>query len=126
MPYQYKREPLNNDEVDKLTNSCSVFREKFVVWTLLDTGLRLSEFADLKKENIQWQERRLVIYGKGGPYGKKTKRRIIPMTERVRRLIEYHFAENNNTGMSRRTIERMVKRVADKAGIAKKVSPHVL
>ena len=84
MPYQYKREPLNNDEVDKLTNSCSTFREKFVIWTFLDTGLRLSEFADLKKENIQWQEKRLVIYGKGGPYGKKTKRRIVPMTDRVR------------------------------------------
>jgi len=126
MPYQYKREPLNNDEVDKLTNACNTFREKFVVWTLLDTGLRLSEFADLKKENIQWQERRLVIYGKGGSYGKKTKRRIIPMTERVRRLIEYHFAENNNTGMSKRTIERIVKKTTDKAGIAKQVSPHVL
>ena len=64
MTYQYKREPLNNDEVDKLINSCETFREKFVVWPLLDTGLRLSELADLKKENIQWQERRLVIYGK--------------------------------------------------------------
>jgi len=126
MPYQYKREPLNNDEVDKLTNSCSTFREKFVIWTMLDTGLRLSEFADLKKNNIQWQEKRLVIYGKGGPYGKKTKRRIIPMTDRVRRLVEYHFAENNNIGMSKRTIERTVKSVADKAGISKPVSPHVL
>lgn len=118
MPYQYKREPLNNDEVDKLTNACNIFRERFVIWTMLYTGLRLSEFADLKKENIQWQERRLVIYGKGGLYGKKTKRRIIPMTDRVRRLIEYHFAENNNIGMSKRTIERIVKNVADKAGIA--------
>ena len=53
MSYQYKREPLNNDEVDKLTNACNTFQEKFVVWTLLDTGLRLSEFAELKKENIQ-------------------------------------------------------------------------
>jgi len=126
MPYQYKREPLSDDEVNRLTNACDTFREKFVVWTLLDTGLRLSEFADLKKENIQWQERRLVIYGKGGPYGKKTKRRIIPMTERVRRLFEYHFAENNEIGMSKRTIERIVKKVANKAGISKPVSPHVL
>jgi len=126
MPYQYKREPLNNEEVDKLTNSCSAFREKFVVWTFLDTGLRLPEFADLKKENIQWQERKLVIYGKCGPYGKKTKRRIIPMADRVRRLIKYHLAENNNTGMSKRKIERIVKKVSDKAGISKKVSPHVL
>jgi len=126
MPYQYKREPLNDDEVDRLINACDTFREKLVVWTLLDTGLRLSEFADLKKDNIQWQEKRLVIYGKGGPYGKKTKRRIIPMTERVRRLLEYHFAENNNTGMVKRTVARTVKKVADKAGISKPVSPHVL
>jgi len=126
MPYQYKREPLSDDEVNRLTNACDTFREKFVVWTLLDTGLRLSEFADLKKENIQWQERRLIIYGKGSPYGKKTKRRIIPMTERVRRLLEYHFAENDNTGMVKRTVARIVKKVADKAGILKPVSPHVL
>ncbi|MCK4418943.1 site-specific integrase, partial [Candidatus Aerophobetes bacterium] len=107
MPYQYKREPLNDDEVNKLINACDTFREKFIIWILLDTGLRLSEFADLKKENIRWQERRLVIYGKGDPYGKKTKRRITPMTERVRRLLEYHFAENNNAGITKRTVARI-------------------
>jgi len=126
MPYQYKREPLSDEEVNRLVNACDTFREKFVIWTLLDTGLRLSEFADLKKENIWWQEKRLVIYGKGGPYGKKTKRRIIPMTERVRRLFEHHFAFNNNIGMSKRTVERIVKKVANKACISKPVSPHVL
>ena len=31
MSYQYKREPLNNDELDKLIGSCSTFREKFVI-----------------------------------------------------------------------------------------------
>jgi integrase/recombinase XerD len=41
MPYQYKREPLNNDEVNKLTNIYSVFRERFVIWPLLDTALTL-------------------------------------------------------------------------------------
>lgn len=126
MPCQYKREPLNNDEVNAITNSCDTFRETFVVWTLLDTGLRLSEFADLKKDNIQWQKRRLVVYGKGGPHGKKTKRRIIPIIERVRRLLEYHFAENDDNGMVKRTVARVVTKVADKAGISKPVSPHVL
>ena len=38
MPYQYKREPLNNDELNKLTNSCDTFREKFVIRLLLDTA----------------------------------------------------------------------------------------
>ncbi len=49
MPYQYKREPLNDDEVDKLTNACDTSREKFVLWPLLDTALFLSQFADLTK-----------------------------------------------------------------------------
>ena len=42
MPYQYKREPLNDDEVNKITNTCSNFRGKFVIWLLLDTALTLS------------------------------------------------------------------------------------
>ena len=41
MPYQYKKEPLNNDEIDKLINSCDTPREKFVIW-LLVTALTLS------------------------------------------------------------------------------------
>lgn len=126
MVYLYKREPLNNDEVNRLTNACENFREKFVIWTLLDTGMRLSELAGLTKENIQWQERRLVVHGKGGPYGKKSKRRIIPMTDRVRRLVKYHFTEHDTTAMSGRTIKRIVKKVANRAGISKPVSPHVL
>lgn len=126
MPYQYKREPLNDDEVNKLTNACETFREKFVIWILLDAGLRLSEFTELTKGNIQWQEKRLVIYGKGGPYGKKSKRRVIPMTDRARRLIEYHFTEHDTIGMSKRTVARVVKQVANRAAISKPVSPHVL
>jgi len=37
MPYQYKREPLSDDEVNRLTNTCDAFGEKFVIWTLLGT-----------------------------------------------------------------------------------------
>ena len=48
------------------------------------------------------------------------------MTERVRRLIEYHFTENNDTRMTKGTVERIVKKVADKARTSKPVSPHVL
>ena len=81
MPYQYKREPLSNEETDKLANAAETFKEKLVIFALLDTGLRVAELSGLTKDNIQWQERRLVIYGKGGIYGKKTKRRVIPMTD---------------------------------------------
>jgi len=126
MPYQYKREPLSNEEADRLANAAETFKEKLIIYSLLDTGLRVSELSNLAKDNIQWQERRLVIYGKGGPYGKKTKRRVIPMTERVRLVLERQFAFENTFGISVRTIQYTVKRIANRAGIAKPVSPHVL
>lgn len=40
--------------------------------------------------------------------------------------MEYHLAENKDTGMSKRTVERIVTRVVDKAGILKLVSPDIL
>ncbi|HYY16002.1 MAG TPA: site-specific integrase, partial [Gammaproteobacteria bacterium] len=67
MPYQYKREPLTPDEANRLANACQTHEEKLVVWTLLDTGLRVSELASLTKNNLDWQNHRLMIYGKGGP-----------------------------------------------------------
>jgi len=34
---------------------------------VLDTGLRVAELAKLTKDNLDWQNHRLMIYGKGGP-----------------------------------------------------------
>jgi len=124
--YQYKREPLSNDEADRLINSAKTFQERLIIFTLLDTGLRVSELASLTKDNIQWQEHRLIVYGKGGPYGKKTKRRVLPMTDRVRLLLEHNFTLADTLGLSKRTIQRIVKQVANRAAITKPVSPHVL
>lgn len=36
------------NEIDRLTNACDTFQEKLVIWTLFDTGLRVSGFGDLK------------------------------------------------------------------------------
>jgi integrase/recombinase XerD len=126
MPYQYKREPLTEDEANGLANACERHEEKLVVWTLLDTGLRLRELAKLTKDNIDWQRHRLTIYGKGGPYGSQSKRRILPLSRRAQRLVEGHFAIHDRFGMSARTIQRMVKTVANRARIARPVSTHVL
>jgi len=79
MPYQFKREPLTQEEATRLANACTTAEEKLAVWTLLDTGLRVSELATLTKDNLDWQMHRLMIYGKGGPYGTESKRRIIPV-----------------------------------------------
>ena len=126
MRYQYKREPLTGDEATRLANACNPHEEKLVVWILLDTGLRVSELANLKRANLDWQTHRLMIYGKGGPFGSKSKRRVIPLTARIQPLIEGYFALHETFRFSTRTIQRMLKRLANRARISRAVSPHVL
>ena len=104
MPHQYKREPLTEDEANRLANACEDYEEKLVVWTLLDTGLRVAELAKLTKSNLDWQGHRLTVYGKGGPYGSKSKRRVIPLSPRIRPLIEGHFSLHGTLGMTPRTV----------------------
>jgi len=124
--YQYKRTPLDEEDQDKLVNACQKHREKLIIYTLLDTGMRVSELANLKKENVKWQAGIIEIYGKGGPYGKKTKRRNIALSPKVKKILEIHFAIDDRIQFSSKTIQRIVKKVAEKAGITKKVTPHVL
>ncbi|MFZ0254274.1 MAG: site-specific integrase, partial [Gammaproteobacteria bacterium] len=70
------------------SNACQTAQEKLIVWTLLDTGLRVSELCGLTAQSIQWQQRQIRVKGKGGPYGQKTKVRTVPMSLRVRALLE--------------------------------------
>lgn len=126
MAYQYKREPLTQDEANRLANACQTHEERLVVWTLLDTGLRVAELANLKRENIDWQGKRLVIFGKGGIYGKQSKRRVVPVSTRSFELLAKHFALYENIGMTPRTIQRMMKPIANRASIARPVTPHIL
>src|SRR5437588_9039927 len=112
MPYQFKREPLTQDEATRLANACTTHSEKLIVWTLLDTGLRVSELAGLTKDNLDWQMHRLMIYGKGGPYGTKSKRRIIPLSAGVQPLVEGHLALHDIFVTTSRPIQRLIKSVA--------------
>ena len=105
MKYQYRQEPLHDDEANRLVNACETLKERLVIWTLLDTGMRLGELAGLKKTDIDWKRYRLTVYGNGGPYGSMSKRRVRPMSIRVRALMEHHFANHDALGTSRRTIQ---------------------
>ena len=81
----FVREPLNGEECDRLVNACESFREKLVIWSLLDTGLRVSEFCDLRRKDVQWQENQLVIWGKRQKLAFRKKRRIVPPGSTTRR-----------------------------------------
>jgi integrase/recombinase XerD len=126
MSYQYKREPLSIEEADRLFAVADTLQEKLCVYGLLETGLRVSELAGLNKQQIQWQQGAIRVKGKGGPYGKKSKVRVIPMSRRLKPLLENFFVLNDKFPWTARTIQRVMKRIANKAGITKPLTPHVL
>lgn len=126
MAYQFNREPLTADEANRLASVCNIYEEKLIVWTLLDTGLRVAELANLTKDNLDWQAHRIMVYGKGGPFGTKSKRRVIPLSARVQPLLEGHFALHDDLGMSVGTVQRIVRMIANRANTSRKVSPLVL
>ncbi len=126
MPYQYVKEPLTADEADRLSGACETPTERLVVWTLLDTGLRVGELCSLTVRNLLWQQRQLRVKGKSGRHGQKTKVRVVPMSNRVRALLEHHFALEKTFPVRTRRAQDIVKAVADRAGITRAVSPHVL
>ena len=68
--------------------------------------------ATLNRGSLDLVRHRLMIYGKGGPCGPMSRRRIIPRSVPARILVELHVEQRSALGMSRRTIERLVKRAA--------------
>jgi integrase/recombinase XerD len=120
MPFDYKREPLEEDEILALRKACSNFEEGLIVNVLLETGMRVSEFCKLTEEEISWQRGCITTIGKGN------KRRVIPLSKTARFYLTEYFKENKRMRLCPRSIQLKLKAVADKARIRKPVSPHVL
>jgi|SRR6516164_6371303 integrase/recombinase XerD len=96
------------------------------VWTLLDTDLRVSELCGLTPSHILWQQKSLRVSGKGGPYGKRSKKRVVPMSRQTQALLEPYFALNEKWFVGTRQAQKIVKRVAGRERIAQEITPHVL
>ncbi|WP_010304018.1 tyrosine-type recombinase/integrase [Candidatus Odyssella thessalonicensis] len=126
MAYQYVRDPLRAEEADRLSHACQTPQEKLIIWTLLDTGLRVSELCSLTPQNILWQQKSIRIAGKGGPYGKQSKKRVVPMSRRVQALLEPYFSIHDKWFVGPRQVQKIVKHVANRAKLTQTVTPHVL
>jgi integrase/recombinase XerD len=123
---EHRREPLTSDEVRRLETASESYAERLTIGVLLDTGLRVSELADIRRDDLDFQSHTLRIRGKGGRRGPRSKLRTVPLSARAARLLEPHLTTAETFGLSSRTVERIVRRVASRAGISRPCSPHVL
>lgn len=117
---EFAREPLSPDELPRFISAALTGEEKLIVWTLLDTGLRVSEFASLTKDSIDFQSHDLSVIGKG------KKKRKVPIPGRTREILEAYLIANDQIRIGKRQIQRVVAKVARRAKIKRTVSPHVL
>ncbi len=82
---------LTSEQVEYVVEQAETLRDKAMVSLFADSGMRLSELASVKASQIDWDDRLITIWGKGG------KQRKAPFTERTSKLLKEHVT-NNHTG----------------------------
>jgi len=125
----WKREPLEDYEVDELIQAAGMSDEhELTIRTLLHTGMRAAEFAHMNSDWVNWRRGEIRVQPAGDWTPKSDAgHRVIPLRDPdVERLLNSRFSKQQEIGMSRTTIWRRVNDVAEQTTIAKKISPHVL
>lgn len=113
-------------------------RDLAMVETLYGCGLRVSELCGLKCSQLFFEEGLVQVIGKGN------KERLVPLAgltaERLKEYIQscrpnlnIHpeaedlvFLNHRGKGISRVSVFKIIKQLADLAGIRKNISPHTL
>jgi integrase/recombinase XerD len=112
-------------------------RDKALLEMFYATGLRVSEMADIKLEDLHFDSGYLRCMGKG------SKMRVVPFGEKAREyLVKYLsdarpdfvkersgrevFLTYRGTKFSRKGLWLLIKNYAKRAGVRKNVSPHTL
>ena len=134
-PRREKKLPtvLSVNEVENLLSSTRNLKHRAMLMLMYSAGLRKSELLQMKPKAID-SERMVVNITQGK--GRKDRLSILsPKTLEILRLyyqVErpkiYLFEPNGNPGMciSDRTLDNIVKKNAQKAGIKKDISSHTL
>ena len=111
-------------------------RDKAIIELLFSTGLRVSELANLKKEQINLKKEEFTVRGKGD------KPRVVFLSNQARFWVKQYLearhdmspflfvshdrAHESEAALTPRSVERLVKKYSKIAGITKKVTPHTM
>jgi len=136
-PGRNTRPPFSQGEMQKLFDAAVTDRETAVLHLLYSCGLRRSEAVALNAGDVYYGVNLVVVRS-----GKGARRRSVPVTDRVKEALRaYHnsrtpetdnrsdspyMLNNHNTRMHGEGYDRTLKLLAERAGLRKAVSPHVL
>ncbi len=122
---------LSKDEVKRLIEATNNPKHHTIISLLYGAGLRVGELVSLKMQDLDFDRKLIhVVLGKG----KKDRYTLLPQSlfktlqkqKSLKEPSEYLFTHDREIHLTTKTIERIVKDAAYKAGIQKHVHPHTL
>ena len=131
--YEIKeRQALTERELEIVRRACATPKEKAIVETLYCTGCRCQELATLKHTDIDWENRRVHIVGKGKKHrtGFLTVKTIFLLQDYLKTRTddnEWLFVSDRKpyNRLHNAGIEKIIRNIAERAGLNKPVTPHV-
>lgn len=108
-------------------------RDAAIIITLLDTGIRIGELANLELHHVQWIESSLKVKGKSGertvPFGRKTKAAVKNYVDKERTAaspsVRHVFLNASGDELRVERAKQQFTRLARRADIkTSKVGPH--
>lgn len=122
---------LSQDEIQKMFDVCENVKHKVILSILYACGLRVSELINLKWSHIDRSRMIInIIAGKGNKDRQvMLPDTLIPLLEKYyREYLPKEYVLNGQTSLkySDRSVLQVVKQLADKAGINKRVYTHLL
>jgi integrase/recombinase XerD len=123
---------LTFEELELLRDSCHTPLEHALVEFLFATGCRIGEVRGIDRDQIEWERKAALVLGKG------QKEREVYFGARCNLWLRRYLATRSDEEpalfatskpvrrMSTWYIRSIIKRVADRCGLSRKVSPHVM
>ena len=125
---------LNYNDLEKLLNYPDIskkygLRDALILEMLYSSGCRVSELSNIKIEDINFKDRKILILGKGNKeryvyYGTKCENLLDKYLEKEPH--EYLFTNKHGNKLNERMIRKIVDENAKKAGLEVHVTPHTL
>lgn len=121
---------LTIQEIKKLIDSTSNAKHKLIIKLLYGCGLRVSEIVNLKNNDLNLDENLIKVN-----LGKGKKDRFVKIPSSIKEELKNYskinnskflFPSNRGGKLTTATIQAIIKNSAKKAGIKKRVYPHLL
>lgn len=127
------RHPLQQENIERVREACETRRDKALFEFFLSTGCRLSEVVNIKTGDIDFNNRSVVVTGKGD------KRRTVYFSVRAKYYIEEYLAHDSKNKewlftseiapygkLSGQGIERIFQNIGRRSNINERLFPHKL